>query len=132
MKRQLEDLNVGGEDLFWDAVRPNLTRISEAKYWWDIAVNDGIFDVRDGIFDVNDGVCKVALELLPPEPWDEKTWKAWTNKISEKTGLKGRDLFFPLRIALTGQDHGPNLSTFLPFIGLIRTAKRLNVNIDTF
>ena len=132
VKRQLEDLNVGGEDLFWDAVRPNLTRISEAKYWWDIAVNDGIFDVRDGIFDVNDGVCKVALELLPPEPWDEKTWKAWTNKISEKTGLKGRDLFFPLRIALTGQDHGPNLSTFLPFIGLIRTAKRLNVNIDTF
>jgi glutamyl-tRNA synthetase len=119
VKEQLENLNVGGEDLFWDVVKPNLTRISEAKNWWDIAINDEIFDN-------NNDVCKVALELLPVEPWDDKTWKVWTNSISERTGLRGKALFLPLRIALTGQDHGPNLSVFLPFIGPIRTANRLN------
>jgi len=125
VKKQLEELSVGGEELFWNAVKPNLTKISEAKFWWDIAVNDIIFDG-------NNDVCETALKLLPPEPWNEKTWKIWTNKISEETGLKGRDLYLPLRIALTGQGHGPNLSTFMPFIGFTRTASRLNVKNNLF
>jgi glutamyl-tRNA synthetase len=51
-----------------------------------------------------------AAGLLPPEPWDETTWKAWTDVVKEASGRKGKGLFMPLRLALTGQPHGPELA----------------------
>ncbi|MEZ5730606.1 MAG: hypothetical protein R3E48_23115 [Burkholderiaceae bacterium] len=58
-----------------------------------------------------------AAALLPPEPWDGETWRAWLQAVKEATGAKGRALFHPLRLALTGLDAGPELARLLPFIG---------------
>jgi len=66
-----------------------------------------------------------AAQLLPPSPWNGETWKAWTDAVKEKTGRKGKALFMPLRQALTGLDHGPELVLLLPLIGHDRAMVRL-------
>jgi glutamyl-tRNA synthetase len=70
---------------------------------------------------------RVALETLPPEPWNGEVWTTWTSALKEATGRKGRALFLPLRLALTGEDHGPELKALLPLIGRARAAARLGV-----
>jgi glutamyl-tRNA synthetase len=67
-----------------------------------------------------------AKRLLPPEPWDRTMWTSWTNALKEKTGRKGKELFRPLRLALTGLDHGPELAALLPLIGKAETERRLS------
>ena len=54
--------------------------------------------------------------MLPPRPWDESTWKAWTGAVKDATGRKGKALFLPLRRALTGRDAGPDMSALLPLL----------------
>ena len=63
--------------------------------------------------------------LLPPAPWDEATWQLWTGAVKDATGRKGRALFHPLRLALTGRENGPELKLLLPLIGHERAAARL-------
>ncbi|MEQ1771387.1 MAG: glutamate--tRNA ligase, partial [Devosia sp.] len=58
-----------------------------------------------------------AGELLPAEPWDETTWSKWTDALKAETGRKGRSLFHPLRLALTGREDGPDLKSLLPLLG---------------
>jgi len=67
-----------------------------------------------------------ASELLPPEPWDETTWSAWTNALKAKSGRKGRALFHPLRLALTGREDGPELKSLLPLLGRKACQARLS------
>jgi glutamyl-tRNA synthetase len=71
-------------------------------------------------------VVEAARDVLPPEPWDAMTWKALTDKVKTATGAKGRDLFMPLRLALTGLEHGPELAALLPLIGRERASRRLS------
>jgi glutamyl-tRNA synthetase len=66
-----------------------------------------------------------ARGLLPPEPWDASTWKTWTEAVKAGTGRRGTELFMPLRLALTGLDHGPELAQLLPLIGRDRALERL-------
>ena len=66
-----------------------------------------------------------ALIALSDAPWDTTTWSLWTNTLKEKTGRKGRALFMPLRQALTGFDHGPEMKDLLPYIGRDRAIARL-------
>jgi glutamyl-tRNA synthetase len=68
---------------------------------------------------------EAAAAHLPPEPWSETTWKAWTGAVSTATGRKGRALFHPLRLALTARDTGPDMAKLLPLIGRARVAARL-------
>ena len=70
-----------------------------------------------------------AAALLPAEPWNEETWGAWTKAVAAETGAKGRGLFHPLRLALTGLEHGPELKKLLPLIGRDRTLARLKGQI---
>lgn len=58
-----------------------------------------------------------ARDLLPPEPWDETTWSSWTTALKAATGRKGKALFMPLRMALTGRHDGPELKSLLPLLG---------------
>lgn len=95
----------------WNAIRPNLDRLSDAEDW--IAVTRG---AAPKIAPEDAGFVAEALALLPPEPWDETTWKTWTGAVKAATGRKGRALFLPLRRALTGRDHGPEMSAFMPFL----------------
>ncbi len=124
VKDRLDALGVAGTgaEPFWLAVRGNLERLPEAADWWRI-VNDGPlaeveFDDEDRAF------LDVAFENLPPEPWDRMTWKIWTDRLKELTGRKGKALFRPLRLALTGREHGPELADLLPLLGREGTAAR--------
>ena len=74
------------------------------------------------------GFAARAIALLPPEPWNEETWGLWTRALSAETGAKGRALFHPLRLALTGQEHGPELKKLLPLIGRAKVLARLEGN----
>ncbi|MEM9204822.1 MAG: glutamate--tRNA ligase [Pseudomonadota bacterium] len=121
VSERLEALGVTGDSRFWHAVRPNLTRLTEAKNWWDIV--SGI--VEPDVDDAGGDVRNAALEALPETPWDEETWPTWTKAIREATGQKGRALFMPLRRALTGLDHGPEIGPLLPLIGRTKAESRL-------
>ncbi|MCJ8355716.1 glutamate--tRNA ligase, partial [Novacetimonas hansenii] len=68
-----------------------------------------------------------ALEVLPDAPWDDMVWKTWTTAIREVTGRTGRALFHPLRLALTGEDSGPEMRDLLPLMGRERVAGRLRI-----
>lgn len=118
IENRLSDSRKGGEE-FWLAVRGNLELLSDAEDWWHVATG-AIEPVIE-----NEDVTNAAAELLPEEPWDQTTWSTLTAKVKERTGAKGRALFHPLRLALTGRDAGPELKVLLPFIGRERALKRL-------
>ncbi|MBE9605065.1 glutamate--tRNA ligase [Acetobacteraceae bacterium H6797] len=116
-----EKLPEGADEAFWLAIRGNLDLLTEASHWFDAA--------RGHIMPVEQpeerDFLKVALETLPMEPWNDDTWSAWSGALGQRTSRKGKALFLPLRRALTGEDHGPDLKTFLPLIGRERAASRL-------
>jgi len=112
----------GATEAFWMAVRGNLDLLSEARHWWNVV--EGTIDTPD-LTESRD-LLQAARDLLPPEPWDETTWKSWTSAVAAQTGAHGKSLYQPLRLALTGETHGPELSPLLPLIGATRTNDRLN------
>ena len=125
---RLEALKIGGGRPFWEAVRGNLSRLEEAALWWRV-VNDALA-LAPALPAADLEICKRAAEVLPPEPWDAATWeKANWNSFVESTkratGKSGRALFHPLRLALTGEERGPELRALLPFIGRARATARL-------
>ena len=78
-----------------------------------------------GLFLLHASLLKTAAELLPPEPWNQETWTLWINQVREKSGKKGRELFHPIRKALTAQENGPELKILLPLIGREKVLSRL-------
>ena len=109
----------GGPD-FWDAVRPNVTTLADAAEWWRIVEGPGAPPPP-----AERGFLAAAAARLPPEPWDGATWTLWTKAIAAETGRKGKALFLPLRLALTGKEHGPEMRALLPLIGRARVLARL-------
>ncbi len=116
---RLEKFGITGGVPFWEAVKGNLTVLSDAKLWWQVVHSDIAPVIDDAAF-----IAKAA-SVLPPEPWGPETWSQWTNAVKSLTGAKGKALFHPLRLALTGQESGPELKTLLPLIGRARAVKRL-------
>ena len=106
----------------WLTVRGNLDRLSDAAAWWRI-VKDGPQDAVE-LSEEDRAYVRTALSLLPPDPWSRETWKAWTEAVKEATGRKGKSLFMPLRLALTGREHGPELADLLPLLGREGTLAR--------
>ncbi len=119
-RERLAALGADGGEAFWLAVRGNLSRFDEVRDWWRVVEGP----LTPAILDA--GFARDAAALLPPPPWDATTWKAWTEAVKMKTGAKGKALFMPLRLALTGAEHGPELAVLLPLIGPERAAARLN------
>jgi glutamyl-tRNA synthetase len=107
------------DENFWNRVRPNLKKITDIREWWAMAKGpvDPKIEEPDFIAD--------AMTLLPPAPWDENTWNTWVESVKTKTGRKGKMLFMPLRQALTGMDHGPEMRDLLLLIGPEKTRERL-------
>ena len=123
---QVQDrLPANATPAFWEAVRGNLDLLSEARHWWDVVAGDLIPPVLEG----ESEFLRDALAHLPPEPWTTSTWSTWTGALKEASGRRGRALFAPLRMALTGEDHGPELAALLPLIGHDRTASRLRLGV---
>jgi glutamyl-tRNA synthetase len=104
---------------FWLAVRGNLEALVDVADWWRVVEGEIEPVIEDRAF------LQTASESLPEEPWDETTWKAWTAAVALQTGRKGRALFHPLRVALTGSETGPELAKLLPLIGRAKASARL-------
>jgi glutamyl-tRNA synthetase len=117
--QRLRELGVAGGEDFWNAVRGNLEVLGDARLWWDVVAGDIAPVIEDSKMTV------AAAAELPPEPWSENTWSEWTAAVKSRTGAKGRALFHPLRLALTGRESGPELKTLLPLIGRERALARL-------
>ncbi len=116
---RLGALGVGGGGAFWDTAKPNLVKLADIVDLWRMVAGPLSPVIEDG------ALASKALALLPSEPWDENTWGAWTKAVSTETGAKGRALFHPLRLALTGAEHGPELKKLLPLIGRAKAEARL-------
>lgn len=116
---RLAALGVVADEAFWQAVRGNLAKLDEAAQWWRVVQGP----IAPAIADA--GFAEAAARLLPAEPFEATTWKSWTQAVSGATGAKGKALFMPLRQALTGLDHGPELAALLPLIGRDKALKRL-------
>lgn len=117
---QLAEMDLNDlDESFWLAVRPNLQKVSDVQEWWRVAKGpvEPIIEDKDFV--------EAALSLLPPSPWDESTWMNWANAVKEKTGCKGKKLFMPLRQAITGMDHGPELANLMLLIGEEKVKERL-------
>jgi glutamyl-tRNA synthetase len=119
LESRLTQIGVPASKELWDAIRPNVTRLSDARDLAKLVTGPVTPVIEDA------GFVARALALLPPEPWDEGTWGAWTKEVAAETGAKGRALFHPLRLALTGLEHGPELKKLLPLIGRARALARL-------
>ena len=110
----------------WHAIRPNLATVAEAAEW--AAVFDGPFDAPAP--DPADApVLAAAAAAAPDIDWTADPWHALTGAVKDKTGAKGRALFLPLRRALTGRDHGPDMAELLPLIAKDAAIARLSAHI---
>jgi glutamyl-tRNA synthetase len=113
----------GATAAFWDAVRGNLDMLSEARGWWDVVAGS----IVPPVIEDEAEYLRAALDALPPEPWTPDIWTTWTDTLKASSGRKGRALFHPLRLALTGEERGPEMRGLLPLIGRARVAERLVV-----
>lgn len=118
---RLHEMGVAGGEAFWFAVRGNLTKLADAKEWWSVASEA----LAPEIADADREFCRLAESLLPAEPWTERVWDDWLAALKPVAGRKGRELFHPLRAALTAREQGPEMRALLPLIGRMRTAARL-------
>lgn len=122
VEASLKDLGIEADETFWMTVRPNIEKLSDVKEWWH--VTKGVVTPTAAAADAD--YLSDAASVLPEGPWTSATWKAWIGEIKGKTGRKGKGLFMPLRQALTGMDHGPELADLLPLIGEDKARARLS------
>ncbi|MGY9049385.1 glutamyl-tRNA synthetase [Puniceibacterium antarcticum] len=107
-------------ELFWQVARENITVRSDLAAWWTM-FSEGAEPV---VADEDRDFIAQAMALLPDGPYDHDTWGQWTAAVKEATGRKGKGLFMPLRLAVTGQQRGPEMADVLPLMQVIR-AKNL-------
>lgn len=105
---------------FWNVVRVNVENIEDAALWWKICHEE----INANVSAEDKDFLKMSAEVLPNN-LDEKAWDIWVNELKTKSGRKGKGLFMPLRIALTGMEHGPELKNLLPLLGREVVLKRL-------
>jgi len=114
----------------WKTINGNLEKLSDAKKWeWlltDKSWRDMVANDWWGGNITEPEYLRAAAALLPSEPWNETTWTQWVDAIKAKTGRKGKELFKPLRLALTGFEDGPEMKFILPMIGHRRVSSLLS------
>ncbi|MEZ5710247.1 MAG: glutamate--tRNA ligase [Blastomonas sp.] len=106
----------------WHALQPNVAHLGEVDDWWRIVAGP-IAGIAQS--DEDRRYLGEALALLGTIAWTPAIWKDWTDALKAATGRKGKALFLPLRQALTGMDHGPDMGELLPLIGRDRAMERL-------
>jgi glutamyl-tRNA synthetase len=115
---QIADLGVPADlaETFWTVTRDNITTLKDLAAWWTLFSEgaDPVIDDEDAEFVAQ------AMAILPESPFDDTTWKTWTGAVKEATGRKGKGLFMPLRKALTGQSHGPDMSATMTLLQVVK------------
>ena len=120
IKHKFVDLNLEGiNENFWIFVKNNINFFTESLEWLNIINSNEIY------INKSDNYLKTVAKLLPEEPFDKDTWDIWTNLIKNKTGRKGKDLFKPIRLALTGREKGPELKYLIPILTKKNILKKL-------
>ncbi|WP_134678848.1 glutamate--tRNA ligase [Paracoccus ravus] len=118
VKDRIAALGVPAEqaERFWRVASQNITRLDDLAGWWEIFSKgaEPQIDPEDAEFIAQ------AMTLLPPPPYTDATWAEFTSAVKEATGRKGKGLFMPLRKALTGQAHGPDMSDVMPLLQVVR------------
>ncbi|MDR2856686.1 MAG: glutamate--tRNA ligase [Novosphingobium sp.] len=122
--RVVKLLPTGMSEAAWDAIRPNLAHIGEAAEWWQVVTGPVAPPVFD---DETRGYLELAADTLAVLQWEADAWHALTGRLKQASGRKGKALFLPLRQALTGRDHGPDMAALLPLIGRDAAIERLRV-----
>ncbi|WP_018996194.1 glutamate--tRNA ligase [Hirschia maritima] len=125
VKTRLEELPMGDQanEAFWTLVSENLQKVSEAAIWLPVFFGDISKPELEG--DDASFIAGAAAHL-PEGEVTEDTWKEWTNALKEATGRKGKQLFMPLRLALTGQSHGPQMNKVIALLGREKLLARLS------
>ncbi|HEY0918198.1 glutamate--tRNA ligase [Devosia sp.] len=118
---RLAALGLAGEPL-WLALRDNLRRFDDIGELARLVHGP----VAPEIAPEDRAFIALAREALPPEPWDQDTWGAWTTALKQASGRKGKSLYMPLRLALTGRHDGPELRSLLPLLGRKACLDRLS------
>lgn len=115
------DPRMARDPKFWETVRANCATIGEARDWVEIVYGDiePVVEAEDREFIAE------AAKLLPDLEFGEGAWRAWTDALKAETGRKGKGLFKPLRLVLTGKQHGPDMAGILALMGRERAASRL-------
>ena len=103
----------------WHAIRPNLSHVGEAAEWWRLVTGP----IEQPEFSEEDR--EYLAQAADALEWSDNPWGDLTSALKERTGRKGKALFLPLRQALTGMDHGPDMGELLPLIGEEKARARL-------
>lgn len=119
VKDRLKDMHIDMDESTWDVLKGNLHLFADIKHLWQICTGSISPVIEEPDF------TNQAASSLPAAPWDENTWRNWTNQLKQETGRKGKELYMPLRKALTGMGHGPEMMYLLPIIGYERAKARL-------
>jgi len=118
VEARIRDLGVpdAQAERFWRVASQNITRLDDLAEWWDIFSTGATPEIaaEDADFVAE------AMRLLPPPPYDEQSWANWTAEVKQATGRKGKALFMPLRKALTGQAHGPEMADVMPLLQVVK------------
>ena len=109
------------DERFWETVKANCDRLSDVSGWVEVVYGDvtPVIEAEDA------GFIAEAAGLLPDTEFGEGAWREWTAALKEKTDRKGKTLFMPLRKALTGRAHGPDMGVVLQLMGRERAKARL-------
>ena len=119
-----ERLPQGMDEAAWLAIRPNLARVAEAADWWQVIKGPIVTGERDS---ETGAYLATAAAIAAGLDWANDPWSALTAALKDATGRKGKALFLPLRQALTGMDHGPDMKALLPLIAREEAVKRLSL-----
>ena len=121
-------LPAGMDAQAWEAVQPNLVTLADAADWWGVI--KGPVAIDSAADDAERAYLDQAHAAAAAIDWSNDPWHALTGRLKTETGRKGKALFLPLRRALTGRDHGPDMAALLPLIGRERALARLGARED--
>ena len=97
---------------FWNMAKNNIQSRADLEKWWKICAQG----IKPSISENDKEFINLAFSILPKFPYDKNTWSIWTRRVQEKTGRSGKNLYMPLRSALTGMEHGPDMSLLMPLL----------------
>lgn len=115
-------LDVDLPEYIWEAIKHNINNFAEIKTWFEIVTSDTLKTKVENI-----DLIKIAIEMAPQEEFTNDSWNIWIDHLKTRSGLKGKELFHPLRLAFTGLDKGPDFESLIVLIGREKLLNRLKL-----